>query len=186
MRDDFYENTAAPQNEKMQKVLYSIYNVVFAVFIIALCVFLYLLLMLGDSGFITLFVLSVVCAVGVFFVRRRLLTYYDYTFIGGEVRIVKVINGKTRRLFCVINCRDVFQIGREGSPSFENLCAAPNVKKRYATANGKNVEGLYYVALSSNGEKSVIIMECDEKMLSYIAAYCGRSVIEKDYGRDSK
>lgn len=186
MREDFYENTAAPQNEKMQKVLYAIYNVVFAVLIVALCVFLYFWLMLGDSGFLTLTVLAVVCAIGVFFVRRRLLTYYDYTFIGGEVRIVKVINGKTRRLFCVINCRDVFQIGREGSESFESLSAAPNVKKRYATANGKNVEGLYYVALSSNGEKSVIIMECDEKMLSYVAAYCGRGVIEKDYGRDTK
>lgn len=185
MREEFYENSASPRSEKTQKVVYTVYNVLFVVSAIALGVFLYLLLLVGDSGFIFLSVLTALFAAAIYLIRRRLLLYYDYTFISGELRIVKVINGKFRKKYLFFDCKDVFLMGKVGSESFEKLYATPGIKKKIATPNGlASDKQLYYVGVNVQGEKYVVVMECEEKMLLFIASYSGKGAVEKDYGKE--
>lgn len=185
MREEFYENSASPRSEKGQKIIYAIYNVLFIVSVAASVILLLLLLMTFDTGFIVLSCMTIVFSVVLYLMRRKILIYFDYTFISGEIRIVRVINGKYRRKFLVFDCKDVFLLGKVGSDSFERLYSTPQIKKRMATPNGFDaVRQLYYVGVDIQGEKNIVIMECDEKMLSFIASYAGRSALEKDYAKD--
>ena len=185
MREEFYENSAGPQKEKLHKTLYTIYSVLFVVAVIAFCLFLYLFIMLGDSGFVFLTIFSLIFGISTYVVRRKILIYYDYTYISGEIRIVKVINGKFRKKFLFFDAKDVFIVGKVGSAEFEKLYESSDIKKKMATPNGFSAEKqLYYAGVKINGEKNLIIMECQEKFLSYIVSYTGKSIIEKDYGKE--
>lgn len=182
MREEFYENSAVPQNQKGQKILYTVYNIVFYLSIISLVFFLYMFFLFGDKGFLLLCIFPIALGVPVFFIKRKFCTCFDYTFISGEVRIVKVINGKARKKFLFFDSRDVYQLGKVGSESFEKVKVTPSIKTKMATPNGYNTQNqLYYVAITLAGEKMIVIMECEEKFLSYIVSYTGKQIIEKDY-----
>lgn len=182
MREDFYESSVGPQNLKSQKALYTVYHVLFIISIIAFIVTFYLWFMLGDSGFIFLMVCFVLSSVLFYFIRRRLYLFFDYTYISGEIRIVKVLNAKARRLFLKIDCKSIYQVGKVGSDSFNKLYEANGIKKKIATPNGLNAENqLFYLAATVENENTLIVLECEEKLLSFIVAYRGRNIIEKDY-----
>ena len=188
MRDEFYENTAAPQNEKTQKVFYHIYNVLFIICCVAFVLCLLFCLSLSMQ-FIPMFLIiaafAVVFGASCYFIRRKMLLYYDYTYIGGEIRIIKVINGKFRRKYMVFQCKDIYRIGKAGSESFEKLYYTPNIKRKIATPNGLGAaKQLYYIAVNTGGENSLVVLECEEKFLSYIVDYSGKSIIEPDYGKN--
>ena len=182
MREDFYECSAGPQNEKTQRTFYNIYQALFIVLIIALCITLYFYLIFMDAGFAVISAFILIFGIVIFFVKKKLLCYYDYTYVSGEVRIVKVINCKRRKTKLVFDSKEVFQVGKVGSESYETLKQRPNIKVIMTSPNGFSAENqLFYVATKINGEDSLIIMECNEKLLSFIVAQRGRSVIEKDY-----
>lgn len=182
MREEFYENSAAPQNQKGQKILYTVYNIVFYLSVISLVFFLYMFFLFGDNGFLFLCAFPIALGVPVFFIKRKFCTCFDYTFISGEVRIVKVTNGKTRKKFLFFDSRDVYQLGKVGSEAFEKIKATPSIKTKMATPNGYHTQNqLYYVAITLASEKIIVIMECEEKFLSYIVSYTGKQIIEKGY-----
>ena len=182
MREDFYECSAGPQNERAQRTFYTIYQTFFVLSIIALCIALYLYLIFLDLGFLVISAFVLIFGVIIFFVKRKLLCYYDYTYVSGEVRIVKVINCKRRKTKLIFDSKEVFQVGKVGSESYESLKHKPNIKVIMTSPNGFTAENqLFYVAAKISGEDSLIIMECNEKLLSFIVAQRGRSVIEKDY-----
>ena len=182
MREDFYETSIGPQNERSQSVFYKIYHVSSVILFIIFGVMLYLLFMIGDFGFVVLSVLSLICAIITVIIKRKLMNFYDYTFVSGEVRIVKVISGKTRRLKHKFESKDVYQVGKVGSETFNKLKATPGIKVSVVTPNGLNAEKqLYYVAVKTLSENTLIILECEEKLLSHIVSYRGSSIIEKDY-----
>ena len=56
------------------------------------------------------------------------------------------------------------------------------IKKIIATPNGIRANAqLYYIYANIEGNQTVIILECNEKLLSYIVSTRGKSIIEKDY-----
>lgn len=182
MREDFYEGSVGPQNLKLQKTLYTIYHVLFILSLIAFGITFYFWFMLGDMGFLVLFVAFLLMALGFYFIRRKLYLFFDYTYVSGELRIVKVINCKKRKLFLKFDLKSVNQVGKVGSQSFDKLYKEGQYKLKIATPNGLKTENqLYYIALTLDGEKLLVVLECEEKLLSYVIAYRGRSIIEKDY-----
>ena len=182
MRDDFYECSVAPEREGFQRTIYTIYSVVFVLTLIFFFITFFAWTMLGDTGFILLFATSLICAVVVFLLRRKLCLYFDYTYISGELRLIKVINGKTRRKFLIFDCKQISQIGKVGSDYFSKLKESGQYKLKIATPNGLYANSqLYYVAATIENEQILIILECEEKLLSYIVSTRGKSIIEKDY-----
>ncbi len=183
MREDFYECSVGPQNIKLQKTLYTIYQILFIISAILTGIFLYFwLFIFGDLGFAILAASFLLIAIGLYFVRRKLYLFFDYTYISGELRIVKVINAKTRKLFLKLDLKGVNQVGKVGSQSFEKLYTEKQHKLKIATPNGLRSENqLFYIAVNLDGERLLVILECEEKLLSYIVAYRGRGIVEKDY-----
>lgn len=182
MREEFYETSVGPERERQEKMLYSALTVFFAilvvVFVITLCIWSFT----GDTGFVVIMAMTLIFGVVTSLFKRRLYLFYDYTYISGEVRIIKVLNGKTRRRVAVFDVKDVFQLGKVGSNSFNEVCSKREIKKIIATPNGINATNqLYYIYVNIDGNQSVIILECDEKLLSYIVSTRGKSIIEKDY-----
>ena len=182
MRDEFYENSVGPQNDRQQKTLLNVYNVLFVIAICFFVISLYFLLLTFDSGFIILTILAVIFCVSLFFLKRKLYTFYDYTYISGEVRVVKVINGKSRRKFMVFDCKKVKRLGKVGSETFNSLHKSGKYKLKVATPNGLNSQNqLYYLLIQDEAEDVLLILECQEKFLVYVVSVNGKSIIEKDY-----
>ena len=182
MREDFYETSVAPSNEKQQKTLLTVNNVVFVLDIIFFVIVGYLWLLTFDSGFVFLLIFALIIGVMFFLIKRKLCAYYDYTYVSGEVRIVKVVNGKTRRKFLVFDCKLIKQLGKVGSDSFNKIYNSNGCKVKIATPNGlKTEKQLFYIYLTQEGQDILLILECEEKFLQYIVANRGRSIIEKDY-----
>lgn len=182
MKEEFYENSAAPHNEKSQKIIYTVYNVFFVLSVIVLCVAIYMFFMFGDSGFIVMAVFSLLFGTLTFFIKRRLLPYYDYTYISGEVRIIKVINGKHRKKVLFFDCKDVYLLGKTDSESFQKLYATPGIKKIIAAPDKFNTDKqLFYVGVKTGGENYIAVMQCEEKFIAFVAAIAGKNAVEKDY-----
>ncbi len=182
MREEFYEWSVGPTKDQREKTLLSICNVLFVITILTFSILLFLLFLTFDSGFIVLTIANALFGVALFFLKRRLYTFYDYTYISGEVRIIKLINGKTRRRFLIFDCKDVKLLGKVGSGTYDSLMNSTNYKVKMATPNGYRSENqLYYVNLNNNGENILLILECDEKFLSYIVSTRGKTIVEKDY-----
>lgn len=187
MRDELYENTAAPQNLKTQKIFYHVYNVLFIIccVVLGLCFFcIFYLPMQFIPMFLLIAAFVVIFGGTCFFVKRKLLLYYDYTYIGGEVRIIKVVNGKFRKKYMIFPCKEIYKVGIVGSETFEKLYYTPNIKRKIATPNGLGAKNrLYYLAVKTGDENALVVLECQEKFLSYIVDYSGKSIIEPDYGK---
>lgn len=95
---------------------------------------------------------------------------------------MRVINGKFRRRFLVIYCKDIEQVGKVTSNSFERLYENKAYKRRIATPNGLGADNqLYYIAGKVDGERQLIVLECDEQFLAYIVSYRGKGILESDY-----
>lgn len=182
MREEFYENSAGPQNERTQKLFYKFYQVMFVLAVVVLVISLYFYLLLGDLGFLIFVGFGLIFGTICFFIKRRLMNYYDYTFVSGEIRIVKVVSGKSRKLKLKFDSKDVYQVGKVFSDAYEKLVATPGIKLNVLTPNGLNAKKqLYYIGAKINGENQITVLECEEKFLSYIVMNRGNSIIEKDY-----
>ena len=182
MREDFYECSVAPEKERFQRILLNVYRVLFVILVIFFVATFYLWLLTFDSGFIFLYAFALVGGTGMFFLKRKLCMYFDYTYISGELRLIKVINGKSRKKYLIIDCKTITQIGKVGSDSFEKLEASKQYKLKVATPNGINYDKqLFYIACNVNNEQLLVILECEERLLSFIVANRGKSIIEKDY-----
>ncbi len=189
MRSDLYENTAAPQNLKTQTVFYKIYNVAFIVCCVIIFILLNVCLIVEIKAIPSLLIIAgffLISAIICSFIKRRLLMFFDYSYISGEVRIIKVINGKSRKRFLIFQCRDIYKIGNVGSEDFEKIYCASNVKKKIATPNGFNANNkLYYIAAKVGSDNYLIVLECDETFISYVINASGRTVVEKNFKKCS-
>ena len=177
MREVYYEESANPSNLGLQKVLYILYTVLMWVSIGASVFILYIMLFFG---FDLLIILTVGSAIIFGIVKTKLYYCVDLIFVSGSTRIIKVQNFKKRKKIIVFEAKEVVQVGKITSQSFQKVSEMPNIKKIYATPN-KDIEEGFYVQVLQNGQQHLIILECKETYLQYLVAETGRQVIEKDY-----
>ncbi len=182
MREEFYECSVGPEKLRAQKIFYNFYRVLFALVLIAFIGTLYFWLLTGDTGFVIIMGICVLFGTVSFLLKRRLYLFYDYTYVSGEVRVIKVINGIKRRRVVVFDAKEVKQVGKTSSESFKKLFNTKEIKKIIATPNGLGASAqLYYVYAVINGQETLIVLECEEKLLAFIVSTRGKDIIEKDY-----
>lgn len=179
MNEILYEESVEPKNLKMQKTFYTVYSILMWISI-AVSIVLVCFGGLIFTPFLVLLILFVISAIIFAFVRTRVYYCVDYTFVSGSTRIIKVVNYKRRKKVLVFDAKEVDTVGKVGSETFEKLFKTPNLKKVYATPNS-SFDDAYYVFLTQNGVKYMVIMECKETYLSHLVSFAGRNVVEKDY-----
>ena len=179
MNEVLYEESAEPRNIKIQKAFFIIYTVLGWISLVGAVFFLLIsgANILSSLPIIGLFALS--CFL-FFFFRTKIYYCVDCIFVSGSTRIIKVINYKRRKKMIIFDAKDVEQVGRIGSETFERWLNTPGIKKLYATPN-KYIEDGFYVVVNIGGVKHLVMMECKETYLVNLIGYTGKSVIEKDY-----
>lgn len=177
MREVYYEESANPSNLKLQKILFIIYTILMWVSIGASIFIVYVMLFVG---FDLTIILSVGSAILFGIIKTKFYYCVDLIYVSGSTRIIKVQNYKKRKKLIIFEAREVIQVGKITSESFEKVKAIPNIKVIYATPN-KDIEEGFYVQVLQNGQQHLVILECKETYLQYLVAETGRQVIEKDY-----
>ena len=181
MREVLYEESANPNNMKLQKTIYIIYSVFFWISIAAI-IFLtmFILFIAFDLGILILDALIAGSTFLIWFLKTKIYYCVDYIFVTGSTRIIKVVNFKRRKKIIIFEANEVKTIGRLWSDTFEKLSSTPSVKKIFATPNKYPEEG-FYVLVNQDGIDHLVIMECKETFLQHLVAFTGKNVIEKDY-----
>lgn len=189
--DIFYEESAQCQTRKKESRRYKIISGISYVLIFLAVIFLTFTIMFIPSSVSIWFGVNALFFFGMwYFLRRlqmRLNLSYDYTFVTGELRIIKVINVNRRKLITRFDCERILQIGDVDTPSYERLASDPNTKKVYCTSNDVASEGKFFMyILIEDGGKKLYILECKETLLMHIMHFAKRSVLAGDYVSQEK
>lgn len=187
MNEVCYEETAFPYDYKKQKVFYIICKVLIGISI-AIAIFfgiLFLFTPLDDGSWIfpvSIVVWSILSIVLLMFIKSKLYCCYDYIFVTGDIRIIKVVNTKKRKKLVIMDSSNVFQVGRFESETYIKHTKAPNVKIIYAPTNKFVVDTpKFYIAGVVDGVNYILVLECTEKFLVQVLKFAGKHVLEKDF-----
>ncbi len=189
MREISYEETAFPYDYKRQKVFYAIDKVLIVLFslVFAFWVFVFLFLTPMTTELWWLFPVMnmagcVATVVFLFLIKGKFYNCYDYIFVTGDVRIIKVVNTKRRKKVVVFDCKNVYGVGRYESETYEKIKNSPDVKVLFVPTNKYVIEKpKYYIATVVDGVKYLLVLECTEKFLSYVLSFSSKQVLEKEF-----
>lgn len=122
-------------------------------------------------------------ALMLFLLKRRVNINYDYTFVSGEIRIVKVFNVNRRKLVATIQSENILQLGDIENESYEHLRANTMNKEVFCTANVVPAKGKFFMYVHANDPtgKKLYVLECREELLVNILKFVKRSTLEHDY-----
>ncbi len=182
--DFYYEETKEMQNAKKRE------RIRFFLAFLAAGMGLWAMLFLYFSVFthtrtelITFVAIGIVLgllAVFIWFKRFHLVYDYDYILVNGEMKIVKVISRKSRKLMHDVKPLQIGKIGRYGSEDYRSLTANPKVKVRIASPNPpeKWQEGFYFAIHGAYGTE-VLCLECTKEYVVTLLKAVNRSTLEK-------
>ena len=190
----FYEESASSGRSRKEAKMYMVFHIAGIVFfvlaVISLLWFFTLDLPLTLSEAkeananpalaIVIKVLGILITAGVgvlfWWMKRRFNVSYDYTFVEDELRIVKVFNGRRRKLFANLKADQILKIGYEQADSYHDAVAGLAGKKpKLATPNQEPEEGkqFIYIAYSTSLGKEIYVIECRQAMLEYLVSAVG-------------
>lgn len=193
MQEVFYEETALIQNEKRAKIKYRIFKVLSIIsYVLAAlwAIIVYYGYSLENVNFLSVFI-QIILPLAMFIVsgimlgkyKNKMYVDYDYTFVTGSIRISKVINQIKRKGVIKFDTKDIIQLGKYGSESFEKIQASPGIKKLVLTSNVEAGEGkeFFYLLVNKDNEKKLLIFECTEKFMATVLKFSNKTILEKDY-----
>ena len=188
--DVFYEESSIAKNEKAGKNKYRIFHVLSNVFLaIGIFCIIFTFYVPLDALVLWLFICLwfFVCWFILYKLKNRFNVSYDYTFVSGELRIVKVFNVNKRRLAVKIQAEDIVQLGDATNASFENLRSDPNTKLVFCAANDQPTEDKFFMYILANTNGRILyVLECREVLLMHILRFVKRTTLESDYVAQEK
>ena len=123
-------------------------------------------------------IIPIAIAIYLWIIHDRFRTEYEYTFTNGSLDFAMVFNNKKRKSLGSLNVAKVDAFGKVSSGSFRRHTASKDVKHLRWFLN-REAE-LYYVAFSKEGQKSIIIFEPSEQMVSYIKHYLPYGALQEN------
>ena len=189
--DIFYEESALCQSGKKGSRRYKIVSGIAYVLLFLGVTFLTFTIMYIPSVLCIPFAINTVFFMGMWYLLRRfqmrLNLSYDYTFVSGELRIIKVMNVNRRKLVTRFESEGILQIGDVETDSYDRLASDPNTKKVFCTSNDSAAEGKFFMyILVEDGGKKLYILECRETLLMHIMRFAKRSALASDYRPQEK
>ena len=127
-------------------------------------------------------------AVTLYLFKRRININFDYVFVSGELRIVKVFNVNRRKLVTRLQQDNILQLGDVENESYSRLLGDPTNKLVVCTANDEPTKGKFfmYVHASEPIGKRLYVLECREELLVNILHFVKRGTLEPDYVMQEK
>lgn len=186
----YYEDQAKMRDRKSAKIKLIIIAIISVLIFLSCFIFLYFSFQKLDETTYSveliprlLSIVMIVISVLVWWKKDEVIYDYDYILVNGEVKIVKVINDKRRKLKFDIKSSQISKIGRYESESFKRLTANPKLKPVAVTPNKKYecLDNLYYIAFSGKDKTEMVILECKYEFISNLMKFVNKSVLESEF-----
>ena len=179
MNNNLYEFSKGPTNLKFHKTMYVIFSVLKYLNLTVIAFALVIGFSLNNVGyfFAVLFLASYLLS---WYVARFFYNYYDYSYVDGSIRVIKVQHNKTRKLVVNFDAKNIVAIGKVFGETFEKHHKNKAVKKYYACADNAT-ESDIRIYFSENGVNSLLIMPYDELFISVLVRYTGVRKLDKDF-----
>ena len=183
--DYYYEETVEMRNSKTRTALRMMLAVVTPVF---LFFGLYYIIYLpwwtqADESylpFIIIGILLISIGLAAWFLRYRLVYDFDYILVNGEIKIVKILSKRTRKLFADVKGLQIGKIGRYNSEDYKALVANPKIKPVFASPNKpEDWKSGYYISYQGVNGTCLLVLECKGEFIATLLKYGNRSVLEK-------
>lgn len=192
MIDVFHEETVRPTDSVRAGKKFKRMQLLSRMFLLSAIIFTFFLFltMYGDvtdisiTGYfltvmLPVIVFTVMMYVAYFFTRSKKHKYlvdYDYTFVSGELRIAKVLNGLKRRPVAKIESSSISALGKTSSPKYLRYKTMPNIKIVIATPNEEtDIENIYFMVCIINGLKSILIFQPSPNLLYNIKRFASKT-----------
>jgi hypothetical protein len=183
--DYYYEETVEMRNSKTRTALRMMLATITPIFLILglyYIIFLYWWTPVEQSV-VPLFIKGgVFIAIGLaaWFLRYRLVYDFDYILVNGEIKIVKILSKRTRKLFADVKGLQIGKIGRYNSEDYKALVANPKIKPVFASPNKpEEWKSGYYISYQGVNGTCLLVLECKGEFIATLLKYGNRSVLEK-------
>ena len=179
MNNNLYEVSKGPENLKFHKTLYVIFEILKYLNIIVVALALILAVSISNTFFIVvaLFAGSWLLA---WWVGSKFYNFYDYCYVDGSVRIIKVIHNRTRRLVINFDAKNINSYGLVDGETYAKYIKDKSVKKLYASPDGLTIEDIA-VYLTSNGIDYLLLIKYDETFMATLMRNTGVRKLDKSF-----
>ena len=183
--DYYYEETVEMRNSKTRTALRMMPAAITPIFLILglyYIIFLYWWTPVEQSV-VPLFIKGgVFIAIGLaaWFLRYRLVYDFDYILVNGEIKIVKILSKRTRKLFADVKGLQIGKIGRYNSQDYKDLVSNPKIKPVFASPNKpEEWKSGYYISYQGVNGTCLLVLECTGEFIATLLKYGNRSILEK-------
>jgi hypothetical protein len=122
--------------------------------------------------------MSLILAVGVGYLGYVLITSrnieYEYIVTNGELDIDMIISKRKRKRLFSASCKEFDIVSPVKSSHFNQ--SVQNIRNRIDASSYADSPDAYFITLNYNGERTLVIFEPTEKMLSNFRIYIPRKV----------
>lgn len=174
-----YEYSVPPKNQTFQKTMMIMLKT-FRYLNVAAFVLFFIFALFVNTYFIILAGITAVAAIVLFFGGRLFYNFYDISYVGGSIRIIKVINNAYRRLAVTFETKDILSVGKIFGETFDKYSKDKSVKRIYASAS-RLTECDFCVLCHTKFGQTLIFMQYDEKFIGYLLRGAGIKVFDKDF-----
>ena len=174
-----YEYSVGPKNQTFQKTVMIILKTL-RYLNVAGCIFFAILAFAYNTYFIILAAICAVAIIVLFFGGRLFYNFYDIYYVGGSIRVTKVINNAYRRVAATFDTKDVLAVGKIFGETFEKYSKDKSVKRIYASPN-RLTESDFCILCYTKFGQSLVYLQYDEKFIGYLLRGAGVKVFDKDF-----
>ncbi len=174
-----FECSIAPKNEKIERNLYLISKTIKIISLVCGII-------IGVLAFYFSTPLFVLCAIflinaiiwGV--LQSNVYAFYDYILVDDEIRFVKVINNKKRKVIIKFIDKDIIKAGFVSSADFEKLFTNKSIKKAYAKSKLLN-ENDFYFHINNDTENKLVILTYNQQFLYYVLKKTSKKILDSEF-----
>ncbi len=113
---------------------------------------------------------------GIYYLIRIRNIEYEYSFSGGDLKIVKIVAKSKRREVFSSNCRDFNTVARLTDPRY-NQEIGGTVKKLDFTSTLSHPD-VFFITINYSGQKTMLFLEINQNMLKTIKMFIPNKVFE--------
>ena len=176
--EKLYEFCVKPQNEKIEYAKFKIFKILKVVTIV-LAILSAWFAFLWVNALWFLAGLLVLTAIVFAYFQTLYFNYFDLSFYGGELKVVKVKNGIKRRLIVKTSTKNIVKIGKINGETYNKFVKDKSVKKLVAT---NKIEVDDVVILIDNDDISLmLITKFNEEFTAQLIKSLGVRKVDGDY-----
>ena len=137
-------------------------------------------MIIGIIIYLVIGAIMIIVGIMLWFLRDRLVYDFDYILVNGEIKIVKVISKRSRRLFADIKGLQIGKIGKYGSEDYKALTANPKLKPVFASPNKPETwKSGFYISYQGAHGNCLLVLECTRDFIATLVKYGNRSILER-------